>query len=376
MSTAKSETGSSFALFEAGWRPFFPAAGLMATAAIPAWLAAFLGHLPLSVAWHAHEMVFGFVAAAVAGFLLTAVPNWTGRERLHGLPLAALFGLWCAGRIAVLAGEAPLVDLAFLPILAAIALHAVIAARNRRNYGIVAAVLLLAACNGVYHFHDWYMGVQAAIWLLVILVTVIGGRITPAFTQNALRQGGRPDVVCATPLWLDRTTIGLIAVAGVAQVFLPGSTVSGTAAGLAAVAAAARMAGWHSLETWRSPIVWILHVGMAWIPVGLLLQALADFGTGVPQTAAVHAFTAGLFGTMILAVATRAALGHSGRPLVASPATVAAYVLVVVGAVLRVATLDPDLIVVSGIAWSLGYAVFTVAYARIMVVPRADGRPG
>lgn len=369
-------SNASPAFFAAGWRPFFLATGAMGAVAVPVWLAALAGHLPLGVDWHAHEMIFGFGFAALAGFLLTAIPNWTGREPLSGTPLAALFILWCAGRLAALFAVFPIVDAAFLPTLGVVSLHAVAKARNRRNYGVVLVVFLLGACNVAYHSYDQAIGLEGAIWLLTILIAVIGGRITPAFTQSALRQAGRTDIVCSTPRWLDRGTVALIAATGLASLGAPGSLLSSGVALAAAAAAAARMVGWHSLETWRTPIVWILHVGMAWLPVALLLHAVSELDPAFFDVAATHAFTAGLIGTMILAVASRAALGHSGRPLVASPPTVLAYVLVSSGALLRVAAPWHDAVIASGVLWSLGYALFTVAYVRVVLAPRADGKPG
>ena len=363
-------------LFAAGFRLFFLVAGLYAAAAMGLWLIAWRGGLPLSSTWHGHEMIFGFATAAIAGFLLTAVPNWTGRPSLRGVLLAALGALWLVGRLAMTTEGFAWLDLLFLPALAVIVGRDIVAARNARNYGVVLMVLALAGLNGLFHFDDEAAPLRAATFLIVALIALIGGRIVPAFTQNALRAAGDTKAVCRTPPLAQRLAVPSVIAVVVAQVALPETPLAGIAALVAAAVLAWGMAGWRSWATGRMPIVWILHVGYAWVPIGLLRGGIADVTAGVDGSRALHALTANAIGIMILAVASRAALGHSGRPLRASRATVVAYLLVIVGGLIRVAVLGGGAILVSGLLWSLGYAVFVVAYWPILTRSRIDGLPG
>jgi uncharacterized protein involved in response to NO len=340
------------------------------------WLIAWHGGVSLSPAWHGHEMIFGFAAAAIAGFLLTAVPNWTGRPSLRGVPLAALGALWLAGRLAMLTDALSWLDLLFLPALAGIVGRDIVLARNARNYGVVLMLLALAGLNALFHLDDETTALRAATFLIVALIALIGGRIVPAFTQNALRAAGDAKAICRTPALAQRLAVPSVVAVVVAQVAVPETHLAGIAALLAAAVLAWGMAGWRSLATVRTPIVWILHVGYAWVPVGLLLVGLSDLTAGGDGTRALHALTANAIGIMILAVASRAALGHSGRPLRASRATVAAYLLVIAGGLIRVAVPGSEAILASGLLWSLGYAVFSAAYWPILTRPRLDGLPG
>lgn len=363
-------------LFAHGFRPFFLAAGLFATVAMPLWMLSYLGHWGLDAEWHAHEMVFGFAGAAIAGFLLTAIPNWTGQDRVEGVPLLALVVAWLAGRATVALGVAPVVDLALLTALGIYAAVALVVARNARNYVVPVIVLLLSAFNAVYHYVDASVGLQGAIWLVIAMVTLIGGRITPIFTQNALRAAGDSDVTCTTHGFLQEARLPIIATVAVSQLLAPHSAVSGVIAGAGGLALLVGMFGWRTLRTWRMPIVWILHIGYVWIPVSLLLICLSNLTDWPNPSAALHALTAGAIGTMIFAVASRAALGHLGRPLRAAPATVVAYGLVIAGAILRVVATTPELMVASGVLWTLGFAIFTCVYAPMLLAPRIDGKPG
>lgn len=364
------------ALFAAGHRPFFLAAGLYAALALALWLAAYAGALPLSPAWHGHEMVFGFVVAAISGFLMAAVPNWTQRPALKGAPLIGLAALWLAGRLAMAVDFAAWIDLVYLPAFATFILSELVRARNARNYQVPAMLFVLAGLNALYHFHDPSLALRAAIYLIAAMVALIGGRIVPAFTQNALRLRHGRDLACTTPRALDVAAVPLVILVVAAELAMPESTVSGIAALAAGTVLLARMARWRTSLTLGMPIVWILHVGYAWVPLGFLLKAAADLGGWFAPTAALHALTAGAFGVMILAVASRAALGHSGRPLVLSKATVAAYWLVIAGALVRVFVPGFEAVLAAGALWSLGYAVFAAVYWPILTRPRVDGRPG
>jgi uncharacterized protein involved in response to NO len=365
------------AVLAAGHRPFFLAAALWPAVAMALWLAALAGFVPLSPSWHGHEMLFGFAVAAVAGFLSAAVPKWTNGETLRGGRLAALVALWVAGRIAMALDVATWLDLVFLPAFASFILADIVRARNTRNYQVPAMLFGLAGLNALYHFGDAMTALHAATYLIVAMVALIGGRIVPAFTQNALRMAGQRTVTCSTALWLERLAVPSVILVVLAELFVPDTMASAVAATAAGVILLARMIGWHSFKTLRMPIVWILHAGYVWVPIGFLLTGASAVAHDlVPHTAALHALTAGAIGTMILAVASRAALGHAGLPLKVSRWTVLAYVLVIAGAALRVAVPHLHAMMLAGGLWALGYAIFAVVYFPILTRPRVDGLPG
>lgn len=363
------------AFLASGHRPFFLFAGLSAALLLPIWLAAWAGHLPLMSGWHGHEMVFGFAAAAIGGFLMAAVPKWTNGVPILGRRLLLLIGLWLAGRIGILVPGMAWLDLLFLPTLAAFIGSDIWRARNRRNYQVPAMLVVLSALNLGWHL-EFEPALRGGIYLVVALIALIGGRIVPAFTQSGLRMAGRRDIVCETPAWLEAIAVPAVLAVVVTEMIAPWSVFSGAAALVAGVILLARMRGWHSFATARIPLVWVLHVGYVWVPVGFLLKAAADMGGIVDPMAALHALTAGAIATMILAVGSRAALGHSGRPLVPSRWTVLAYVLVTVGAVLRVVGGGDMATMVSGAVWTAGWVVFCIVYWPILTRPRIDGLPG
>ena len=363
-------------ILSAGHRPFFLAAGIWGAGGLALWVAALAGLAPLSATWHGHEMLFGFAVAAVAGFLTAAVPKWTNGETILGTRLALLLALWLLGRIAMIEGTAPWLDLLFLPAFAGFILADILRARNKRNYQVPGMLFALAALNALYHFHDDVLALHAATYLIAALIALIGGRIVPAFTQNALRMAGHRDAECRTLRWLDNLAVPSVIAVVLAELGAADTRVSAAAALVAGTVLLVRMASWRSWQTRRMPIVWILHVGYAWVPVGFLLKAASEFAHLVPPGAALHALTAGAIGTMILAVASRAALGHAGLPLKVSHWTVLAYVLVTVGAVLRVAVPHSHAMMLAGVLWALGYAIFSAVYFPILTRPRVDGLPG
>jgi uncharacterized protein involved in response to NO len=383
------------ALLAYGFRPFFLAAGIWAVVALPLWLLALAGHLALPtafdpVAWHAHEMLLGFAMAAVAGFVLTAVPNWTGRLPLNGVPLAALALLWLAGRLAVLAGAwigalpAAALDLAFPLALAAAVVREVAAGRNWRNLPVCGGLVALLLANLLMHLEPLgvaatsAVGERLAIATLALLVTLIGGRIVPSFTANWLKRRGVTGL--PAPLGrLDRAALALGLVALLAWVVAPEALASGLLLVVAAVAHALRLARWQGAATWREPLLAVLHLGYAWLVLGLLGIGIDAIGGTVGPH--LHGLTVGAFGTMILAVMTRAILGHTGRALAVGPATVAAYALVSLAALARLAaTAFGDAYMawleVAGVAWLLAFALFLGAYGPMLLRPRIDGRPG
>lgn len=386
-------------ILASAFRPFFLLAGAYGLALLLYWLSVLSGLLAppewlAPARWHAHEMLFGFAAAAIAGFLLTAVPVWTGARPIAGASLGAMSALWLAGRAAMaLSALIPpafvgAVDVAFLFLLAATVARPIVAARQRRNYGFPIVLALLASANLLFHLEAARLlergsdvGLRAAIGLVVLLVVVIGGRIVPAFTENALRRTGAPARVRARP-WIDRAAAPAVVVALLADLAAPRSLSSGVAVALAALVLGVRMAGWQTLHTLRDPLVWSLHLGYAWLPIGFACMAASDLAGVMPWTSGIHALTAGGFGTMILAVMSRVALGHTGRALSAPRGMGLAYVLVSFGAAVRTAgpLLRPDLalwiLVASGALWSAAYALFLLLYAPILASPRVDGRPG
>lgn len=377
-----------------GFRPFFLLAGLQATLAIPAWLLLLLGDGGFSpvlspLAWHAHEMLFGFIAAALAGFLLTAIPSWTGQRGFAGAPLLLLVLLWIAGRLVTTLpmGLGPLmvavIDLAFLPSLALTVLPALIRSGSRRNLVFIGLLAALFAAN--LHFHltgaNRVEPLSLGINVMLLMVAMVGGRILPAFTSSGLKQRGIDIQIKRYPP-LDVSA--LLATLGVliVDLLLPATTLAAVAATLAAILLALRLARWQGHRTLRDPIIWVLHMAYAWLPVGLALKAAWLFGAPVPQASWLHALTGGAFSIMILAVMSRAALGHTGRELIAAGPVVAAYWLVGAAALVRVfgPVLQGDAwrlwMIASGSLWTLGFFLFVVVYAPILCSPRVDGRAG
>lgn len=381
------------------FRPFFLLAGVYAALSVALWLTALFGGggMPAgwtSPAWHAHEMLFALVPAAAAGFLLTAMSNWTGAPALRGAPLAALALLWIAGRAVMLAHRGlpaalvAAVDVAFLAVLGAYVLTVLVRAGNHRNLPLAAVVLLLGAANAAWHAASaglWPGGARLteilALDLIALLIAVIAGRITPAFTANRLRaKGDDPARVRRVP------SLDIAALAATAAM-LPADVVTGWpmvggAVGLAAgLAHATRMTTWNAASTLDEPLLWILHLGYAWLAAALVLKGLAPFTAAVPPSAWLHAMGAGAIGTMILGVMTRVSLGHTGRALTLPRGGTAIYALVTAGALLRVAGAlgaGPYTVVMitAGTAWAAAFALFALVYAPILCRPRVDGRPG
>ena len=376
------------ALLRQGFRPFFLGAGLWALAAMLLWIATLQGYLAIPTAfdpvvWHVHEMLFGFVVATIAGFLLTAIPNWTGRMPLQGLPLAGLAAVWLAGRFAVLGSAwtgalvAAAIDLAFLGLLLGVVLREILAGRNWRNLPMPIVLAGLLAANALTHADaagiaaTGPLGQRLAIGIVVLLISLVGGRIIPSFTLNWLKKRGEVRLPARFDV-LDRVALGLAAGGLAAWVMAPASGVAGAALVAAGVAALIRLARWRGRLTHVEPLVWSLHLGFAWVAVGLLLTGLGALLPGVPQIAGLHALTAGAMGGMTLAVMTRATLGHTGRPLTADRWTAAIYFLVATAAALRVAApfavgIYLPLLWASGLTWSTAFGLFAVRYGRMLL---------
>lgn len=382
-------------LLSYGFRPFFLGAGVTAPLALLVWLGVIAhGLVPptafAAAAWHGHEMLFGFAMAAVAGFLLTAVPNWTGRLPLTGWPLAALAGLWLAGRLAVAFGDrlgaaaAAALDLAFPLVLLAVIAREVATGRNWRNLPVCAALAALLLANVLMHLEplaiapSGVLGERLGIATLALLVALIGGRIVPSFTTNWLRRRAAPALPAPFGL-VDKLALALTVAALLAWVAMPEAWPVGALLVGAGAAQGWRLTRWQGHRTRAEPLLWVLHLGYGWLALGLVLvgvDALAGrYG------AHLHALTVGCFGTMILAVMTRATLGHTGRALTAGRATTAIYVLVTVAAVLRLAAHAAagaylTLVALSGLAWIAAFAMFLFVYGPMLLRPGGAGSRG
>ena len=377
------------AIFSYGFRPFFFFGSIYAAVAVMVWLPVFHGHFELVTAfaprdWHVHEMLFGYAAAVVTGFLLTAIPNWTGRLPLQGKPLFILFGTWVAGRVAILASAeigwvaAMAIDAAFLILVAAAAAREIIAGRKWNNLKVVVIVSLLALTNIAFHLEAHFSGLaeyssRGGIAFVIALIMVIGGRIVPSFTRNwlARRSPGPMPVpfnrfdavvvtisVAALVIWIAAPMGKLIALAMI------------VAGGLQVV----RLARWAGYRTAPDRLVLILHVAYAFVPVGFLLSGLGALDVILPS-AGIHAWTGGAIGTMTLAVMSRASLGHTGRVLAASVPTQFIYGAIVVAAVARIcAAILPDQMMtflpIAGFAWVIAFTGFALVYAKVLCTPQ------
>ena len=384
-------------LFASGFRPTFLMAGLAALTLIPAWAAvwvfgATLGTNWRPTLWHAHELVFGFVGAAIAGFLLTAVPSWTGHRGFGGLPLIILVTVWFSGRLIVAsgaswpAGVVLAVDVGFLVLLAGLLAPPLLRARNR-NTPLLFVLALLAMCNIAFYWALMRRDVSAAshsllmaIDIALLMVTVIGGRILPAFTSSGLHASGSKVTVRAWPLTA-AAAIGVMVAVALVDLLWPNSRGAGVLAGIAAIIQAIRLAQWRTTATLKQPILWVLHVAYAWLPLGLALKSAALLAGIAGSAFWLHALTIGVLATMVFGVMTRAALGHTGRPVIAQPLTVAAYVLLSISGVTRVFGLStglnyPLVILLSASLWTSSFAFFLWVYVPILCSPRVDGKTG
>lgn len=380
------------ALFSHGFRPFFLFASIWAALVVPIWVVSLLhgdGRVAgvEGLAWHVHEMLFGFVGGVIAGFLLTAVPNWTGRLPVTGWRLGVLFGLWCAGRISSLWPGLPLavaivLDGAFLVVFAGVVWREVLAGKNLRNLPVCLMISALALANIGFHLRGYAAPLgggseRAALALALGLIVLIGGRIIPSFTQNwfvAHRIAPAP----APFGWIDKLALAATGLALATWVLAPRWAPAGLGLALAAGANLVRLGRWRGWKT-GEPLVWILHVGYLWLVAGLGLLGLAVlFPQAVPLSSGVHAITAGAVGVMILAVMTRASRGHTGRPRVADRPTMVIYGAVLAAAMARVvAPFVPSqtslLLGLSAALWTLAYGGFACVYGPMLVSPRRPG---
>ena len=378
------------AVLSYGFRPFFLLGSLYAGLAVLAWLPMFVGDLALPTAlaprdWHVHEMLYGFAGAIMAGFLLTAVPNWTGQLPLQGGPLLLLVAAWLAGRFAVAFSAvlgwlpAALLDLSFLTLLTAAIAREVAAGRNWRNLKVLVALSALLVGNALFHVEasrsgTAEYGIRVGIAAALAMVMLIGGRIVPSFTRNWLAHEN-PGRMPASFGTFDKASMILAVAALAGWALAPGRGATGAALVVTGLVQAARLARWAGDRTWRDPLVLVLHVAYAFVPLGFVLVGASALGLA-PVGAGIHAWTGGAVGVMTLAVMSRASLGHTGRPLAASQAVRAVYVLATASVLTRICTsLHPawteSLLPVAGALWAMAFLGFAAAYWRVLTGPRA-----
>lgn len=384
--------------FAYGFRPFFLLAGVYAAVGMMIWLWTYItGSLPFRALppqlWHSHEMLYGFIGAAVAGFVLTAIPSWTGSRGFAGAPLVVLVILWLAGRIAFANNDlVPFIfvgvaEMLFLPAIIVTIAPSLFRTRNR-NMVLLLVIAAFWATDLAFLYAVYTEDAAAAsaalrtgINVILFLLTIIAGRVVPSFTANALRNRG-VDVSLRSSKIIERGVfVAMIAYIAI-DVFSADRMLVVAVSAVAAALHFVRITGWQSLRSRHDPIVWILHIAYLWMPIGLTLRALFLSGGFAWAAHWQHALAAGAAATMILAVMTRASLGHTGRPLVVSPVTTVAYVSIVLAVAVRVfgPALLPmsytTIMVVAGSLWVLTFLLFTIVYVPILLGPRVDGKTG
>jgi len=385
------DTGRGWPLLRLGFRPFYLGATMFAALAIPAWVLMFLGQMDTApvlspLLWHAHEMLFGFAAAVIVGFLLTAGKAWTGLQTPRGTALAALVLVWLAARVAAWVAPYPVyaaLDLLLLPVVATILVRLLLRAGNRRNLPLAGLLGMLTLANLVFHLSVLGMlelppirALHGALALIVLIECVMAGRVIPAFTMSAI-----PGLRLKVDAQLEKAIAAASVLALLLWVFSPSSAITAPLLALAAVLQLVRLAAWKPWRTRSRPILWILHLSYAWISVGFLLLAMGLLGW-IATSAGIHALAVGATGGLIIGMVTRTARGHTGRPLLASPIEVAAYALVMLAALLRVLVplLAPQYLVPSvvaaALAWSLAFALYLARYTPWLMRARVDGKDG
>lgn len=386
-------------LFATGFRVFFLAGAVAALFPVALWLdvygaGQFVATPWPAAAWHGHEMVYGFAAAVVIGFLTTAVPKWTSTTAASGAPLVVLFAAWLAGRVAmVFAGSLSpelvmAASLAVYPVLLAIIARPIWSTANRRNYGFPVLLTVLAIGDGLTHWPRiggeaiWsYHGTRVGLYVLVMMIVLVGGRIVPVFTNAAMQREGRGAVIGDPPRW-DVATPIVVAAALLAQLWLAPSTIAVPLLVAAATLLSLRVVRYKPWCAARIPLLWILHAGYAWVPLGLLCLVASRLGLGLPESTALHGLATGAVGCMILAMIARVSLGHTGRPLTLPRGMTLAFLAIVTAAGLRVfgPAVAPerlrDFVIAASVMWLAGFAGYVARYAGMLARPRVDGRPG
>ncbi|MCW8902823.1 NnrS family protein [Sedimenticola sp.] len=376
-----------------GFRPFFMSAALSALILMLIWLGAWSGAYPLpayygGIGWHSHEMLFGYAVAIIAGFLLTAVRNWTGVTPPTGTPLGLLFLLWLAGRVApFLSGVIPpaliaIIDLAFLPAVALAIMPALWKGEQKVNRVFVPLLLVMAVANLYVHLQSLGLtntairGADAMLYLVAFLITLLGGRVIPFFTEAVIpghssKRNSRVELATVISLG------GLIAV----QFVYPNALLSSILAFAVAVTQILRVTGWYNRQIWQIPILWVLFTGMFWLVIGFTMTGLAYLGfTGL--NLAKHAITVGGIGVLTYGMMARVALGHTGREIQSNPLINGCFILLNLAALFRV--FGPVLLPgqytmwvhLSGGIWIISFLLFAVIYVPMLTQPRVDGKPG
>lgn len=382
------------ALFALGFRPFFLLSALFALLAIALWVPAFVGWLALNsyygqIGWHSHEMIFGYTAAVIAGFLLTSVRNWTEMATPQGSSLAALTLIWCLGRIlpffpsALSAELIALVDLSFLPALAVGIGVPLVRRGDRRNLLFLPLIAVFWLANILVHLallgfvpNLAHKAVILGLNLVVLLIVIMGGRVIPFFTERALQ-------AVRIKRWnaIERLAIISVIAFTLAEFFFIDPRVAGVFAGVAAIANGIRLGGWYTYRYWRVPLLWVLHLGYGWIVAGFMLKAGSALGV-IPPQFTVHAFSLGAIGVLTMGMMARVSLGHTGRPLKVGAGMVIAFAAVNLAAVTRglLPILQPQwfpqVVILSGVLWLVAYAIFIVVYVPVLLQPRLDGKLG
>lgn len=388
----------SFSIFSYGFRPFFLASSVYAILPLIPWMLYLMGGFQPSIAittWHAHEMLFGFVGAGISGFLLTSMPKWTNTPPLIGDGLKQFFGLWLAGRLAFWAflffdhpvfGYLLFVDL-LLPAAQTLRMRRLlVSTQNKRNYIfiailaslVIANLLIITDLNNITSNTASLASILAPN-IIMVTIAVIGGRVTSSFTRSYFQQTNHTIELLKFPV-LEKAALYLLVLNAIFDLISPHSTASYTVAMIACIAHGLRLLCWKSLKTLNNPMVWILHLGYFWLVFALFLKAMEGV-LGLPNNLYLHAFTLGSVGTYMLGIMTRAALGHTGRDLIATPIIVVSYLLISLAALIRITCpFFPDFYTVgmglAGLFWIISYTIYLSEYALILTSPRVDGQPG
>jgi uncharacterized protein involved in response to NO len=387
------ESPKGFALFALGFRPFFLAAGVFAVLLMATFLSGMISgswydsYFPLPL-WHAHEMIFGYAVAVMAGFLLTAVRNWTGLDTVTGTALLLLFLLWLAGRVVLFIPLFPVwlvasVDVVFLPLLALVILRPILKSGQRRNIPVAGLLLLMAGGNIWLHaemlglsFGSIQQGLLIGVSSVLMLMSVIGGRVMPFFTERGL-----PGSVAVKRHWIEQMATPLIALWLFAELLVPNAIWPVVAAFAAALIHLIRLSGWGGMKVWSVPMLWVIYLAYGWLIVGFILRGLAGMEV-MPSSVALHAWTAGAIGMFTLGMMARVSLGHTGRPLVAHPFMIVAFMLLIMAVVVRVCvpmllpTFTETALLISAAGWILAFAIFVWVYAPLLIRTRVDGKAG
>lgn len=388
-----------FSIFTYGFRPFFLLAGIYAIVPIIPWILYLSGNFETDInlqIWHAHEMLFGFISAALSGFLLTAVPNWTGAPRVQGNRLKLLVSLWLLGRavfwLVLFTDNENLKYLLFLDLLLLITQgtftsKAILFSGNKKNFILVGILAVLALANlliilemsGVAQ-DTARIGTVLAPNIILLMLAVIGGRVTPNFTRSYFQNKNIAVSIKTFPL-LEVAAIGILVLNTIADLIMPDTIISAIIVLLACFIHAIRFSFWQTLKTLNEPILWVLHLGYLWIITTLFLKGAERF-IDFPYHLYIHAFALGAVGTYVIGVMSRAALGHTGRPLLVNKITVAAYVFISAAALLRIIVPfgSSDVFTIGmgavSILWIVGFSLYLWVYAPILTSPRIDGKSG